>query len=356
MNDEDNEVTESPVTTMAIAQAREAGLWSSLVQMAGAEPRNWGKIIREATAMVTHSDEGAAKCSYAFERGGKMIVGPSISLAKALQAAAGKIAVRVRSSHETETAVVVDVAALDLCSMNYVEVQASRRIVNSRGQRFNEDMISVTRAAAMSIAHRNGVLRLIPDFVIEAVYQASKDCAVGDIVSIASRREKAIDVMHKAGVTDAMILDVLKLQTLDQIMADELLVLRSLYKQMRDEGKPVEEVFRVGGLMAADEARAAQDRIRSTQAPTNGTAKPNGNGTAQAKEETAPPPVPPSSEPSGEPTPEEKAKIEAREKAEAAAYVEPTKPPQKRGGPNHGPARRGGQDSETRSNGQPWDE
>lgn len=335
MNDEDNEVTESPVTTMAIAQAREAGLWSSLVQMAGAEPRNWGKIIREATAMVTHSDEGAAKCSYAFERGGKMIVGPSISLAKALQAAAGKIAVRVRSSHETETAVVVDVAALDLCSMNYVEVQASRRIVNSRGQRFNEDMISVTRAAAMSIAHRNGVLRLIPDFVIEAVYQASKDCAVGDIVSIATRREKAIDVLHKAGVTDAMILDVLKLQTTDQIMADELLVLRSLYKQMRDDGKTVEEVFRVGAMAATDEAKAAADRIRNGKA----SAPPAEVVNQQTGEVTT-----------SEPTPEEKAEIERREKAEAAAHAQPKKTPKP------APKTSVVLDPGLRSNGEPWDE
>ena len=307
---EDAEITEGPVTTVSMAKAREEGLWTSLVDMAQLRERDWGKVMREATAMVTYSEEAALRCGYAFERGGKMIVGPSINLAKALQAAAGMIAVRVRSSHETATQVVVDIAALDLCKMNYVEVQVSRKIVGKDGRRFNEDMINVTRAAAQAIGHRNGVLNLMPQFVIDAVYLASKQCAVGDIESVAGRRATAIDLLHKALVTDDMILKALGLQTLDQIMVDELLVLRTMYRQMRDEGKSVEEVFQPGAMEAIQEAKASEEKLRAASAVAKEKAP--AKAKAKAKEE------PKSEPPTGEPSAEEKAAIIAAENAEAA--------------------------------------
>ncbi len=309
---EDGEVIEGEVTTVAVEQAREQGLWTSLAQLAQQQPRDWGQVIRSATKMVTVDEDTAIKCHYAFERGGKMIVGPSITLAKAIQAAAGRIAIRVRGSHETASTVVVDVAALDLCNLNYVEVQVSRKILDKNGRRFNEDMINVTRAAAASIGHRNGVLRLVPDFVIDTVYDAAHACAVGDIQSIASKRAVSLDKLHKAGVTDDMILRFLNLQTTEQIMGDELIVLRTAFKQMREDGKTPEQAFAAPGTMAAaDEAKAAEARIRGA---ANGKPEPTVMQATVAKANEVE-----KAEKPAEPTPEEKAAIEAREKAEARA-------------------------------------
>ena len=230
-------------TGSRVEQAREEGLWTSLVKLARKEPRDWRLIVREAVAMVTFSEDAAKACFYALPRGGKQIVGPSIHLAKAIQASAGSIAIRARSVREDEKFVEVSVAAMDLCKMNYVEVSARRRITDKSGNRYNQDMIDMTANAAMSIAHRNGVLRLIPEFVVSQVASAARQCAIGDIASLAEKRADALEILHKARVTDDRILSVLDVQTTDQIDGDGLLVLGSLYRQMRDEGKTIEEAF-----------------------------------------------------------------------------------------------------------------
>ena len=52
--------------------------------------------------------------------------------------------------------------ALDLETNLGIEIEVRRKILDKHGNRFSEDMIHTTGLAAVAVAYRNAVLRIIP--------------------------------------------------------------------------------------------------------------------------------------------------------------------------------------------------
>lgn len=246
------EVYETPIQAVQLNTASEAlaersasegAMLESMFLMSQRVPRNIGAAIDNAIALATLDKETAEKCFYAFKRGGKMIVGPSIRMAEILQQCWGRMFVTTRQVAVTRKVVIVEGRAIDLASLACVATEVSRRITTSSGETFNDDMITVTGNAAQSIARRNAILALVPVPLRKKVEDAARKCAHGDTKSHTERRTVALNKVGKLGVSQDRILAVLERQSIEEVTPDDLLVLASLYEQIVEEGKDADFLF-----------------------------------------------------------------------------------------------------------------
>lgn len=233
----------SPADAVAVRSASEGAMLESMFLMSQRVPRNVSKAIDNAIALATLDKETAEKCFYAFKRGGKMIVGPSIRMAEILQQCWGRMFVTTRQVAVTRKVVIVEGRAIDLASLACVATEVSRKITTSSGETFNEDMITVTGNAAQSIARRNAIFALVPVPLRKKVEDAVRKCAHGDVKSHSERRTVAFAKVGKLGVSQDRILAVLDKASFDEVTPEDLLILASLYEQITEEGKDPDALF-----------------------------------------------------------------------------------------------------------------
>ena len=123
-------------------------------------PRQISVVAKNILSTVTLDEETAAECMYALPRGGKPIQGPSIRFAEAVKAFYGnnRSASRVVHVDRAEKVVVAEGIFHDLETNTATRSEVRRRIVDSKGRLYSDDMIIVTGNAAGSIALRNSIL------------------------------------------------------------------------------------------------------------------------------------------------------------------------------------------------------
>ena len=184
-------------------------------------PRSVTKFLREAVSLATFSIEVAESCMYSVPRGGKMITGPSVRLAEMVATTWGNLHVGARVIDAGETELTAQAVAWDLQSNVRVTVEAQRSIMSKRG-RFDDDMIRVTGMAAISIALRNAIFRIVPRAYVEAVYVKARECAVGDLKTLVARRDDAFAWFGKLGVTPDRMLARLEIKGPDDFTLDHL--------------------------------------------------------------------------------------------------------------------------------------
>ena len=136
--------------------------------------RNITAFKRQAMDMATLDDETAASCFYCLPRGGKKIMGPSARLAEIVASAWGNMRAQSKVVEVNDKEVVAEGACWDLEKNVLISVQVRRRITDSKGIRFNDDMIVVTGNAASSIALRNAVFKVVPAAMTKSIYEAVK--------------------------------------------------------------------------------------------------------------------------------------------------------------------------------------
>jgi len=184
-------------------------------------PRSVSKFLREACSLATFSVEIAESCMYSVPRGGKMITGPSVRLAEMCATSWGNLHVGARVIDATETEVIAQAVAWDLERNVRLTVEAQRSIVGKRG-RFDDDMIRVTGMAAISIALRNAIFRVIPRAYVQAVYDKARQVAVGDAKTLGARRDDLLARLGKMGATQERVLARLGLKGPEDISLEHV--------------------------------------------------------------------------------------------------------------------------------------
>lgn len=184
-------------------------------------PRSVSKFLRNASSLATFSVEIAESCMYSVPRGGKMITGPSVRLAEMCATSWGNLHVGARVIDATDTEVIAQAVAWDLEANVRLTVEAQRSIVGKRG-RFDDDMIRVTGMAAISIALRNAIFRVIPRAYVQAVYDKARQVAVGDAKTLAARREDLLARLGKMGATQERVLARLGLKGTEDISLEHV--------------------------------------------------------------------------------------------------------------------------------------
>lgn len=211
-------------------------------------PRDLRRAINNSVAMATMDIPTAQSCGYALPRGGKPITGPSVHLAKLIVSNYGNIRAEAKVVQITDKQVISRGTCWDLENNVATAFEVRRSIVGRTGQRFSDDMITVTGNAANSIAYRNAVFSVIPRAITDKVYQAAQRTITGDLSDedkIIARRKKCIDFFKdEFGISEQEVVMLCGKQTVNQIKANEIALLLGITQSLTDGDTTVDDLMK----------------------------------------------------------------------------------------------------------------
>lgn len=241
-----------PVEAQSLQQAPvdvlERANVDSQVATAKQYPRNIRRSIDNSIVMATMDNETAQSCGYALPRGGKPITGPSVHLAKIIVSNWGNMRTEAKVVQITDKQIISRGTAWDLETNVASAFEVRRSIIDKKGNRFSDDMITVTGNAANSIAYRNAVFSVVPKAVVDKVYKAAQKCITGDLSDnekLLKRRTDAINYFKDEwGITEEEVVKLCGKQTVNQIKADEIALLLGMVQSLKDGDTTVDELMK----------------------------------------------------------------------------------------------------------------
>lgn len=245
------------------------------IATARAFPRSVTDFLREATELVTLTEDMAASCIYSLPRDGKVVAGPSARFAEMIQNSYGNNRAGGRVIGEEGNFIVAQGVYHDLQKNTMVTMEVKRRITDKNGRKFKDDMVGVTGNAAASIAHRNAVLKGIPKPIWLPVYEAARRVAIGDITTLVDRRDRALGRFMQIGVTPDMICAKLKIKGVADIGLEELEILTGLKTAIQEGARP-EELFAEDKPETSAKVAAFADRVTAKKKPQTEEVKVDG--------------------------------------------------------------------------------
>ena len=219
----------------------------SQVATAKQYPRSIKRSIDNSIVIATMDAETAQSCGYALPRGGKPITGPSVHLAKIIVSNWGNMRTESKVVQITDKQIISRGTAWDLETNVASAFEVRRNIVDSKGKRFSDDMITVTGNAANSIAYRNAVFPVIPRAMVDKVYKAAQKYITGDLSDeekLIKRRTDAINYFNdEYGITEAEVIKLCGKHTVQQIKANEIALLLGMVQSLKDGDTTVDELM-----------------------------------------------------------------------------------------------------------------
>jgi hypothetical protein len=228
------------------------------ITTAHAYPRSITRAVKQITTLATLDDQSAAECIYALPRGGKPIKGPSIRLAEIIAGQWGNNRSGTRVVHVDRVEKYVEAEGVfhDLETNVASTARVRRRIVDSKGRLYNDDMIIVTGNAACAIAKRNAILAGVPKAVWRAAYNAVEGVIAGDVKTLAERRPVVLKAFAAFGVKPEQICAALEIGGIDDITIEHLVTLTGMHSSLKSGEETVESMFpKTGDASTATAAR-----------------------------------------------------------------------------------------------------
>lgn len=220
----------------------------SQVATAKRYPRDIRRSIDNSVVMATMNQETAQSCSYALPRGGKPITGPSVHLAKIIVSNWGNMRTEAKVVQITDKQVISRGTCWDLETNVASAFEVRRSIIGKNGQRFSDDMITVTGNAANSIAYRNAVFAVIPKAITDRVYYAAQKFITGDLSDYDKLLKVRTGVLNNFknnyGITEEEVVKMCGKQTANQIGADEISMLMGTIQALKDKDTTVDELMK----------------------------------------------------------------------------------------------------------------
>lgn len=220
------------------------------IATAKAYPRSITKSLREATELATLDEDTAASMFFSLPRGKnsdgtkKYIEGPSARLAEVMAYSWQNLRADADIIAEDKTTVTAMGTCFDLEKNVAIRVRVKRRITDSKGRRYNDDMIGVTSNAAISIALRNAVFKVVPRAFVDRIYHLARKASLGEAGTMTQKRQNAVAWFAKAGVTSEQLFALLGIAGIDDIGEDEYIRLRGLMTAIKEGETSIEETFR----------------------------------------------------------------------------------------------------------------
>lgn len=280
---EETETVESlPIVNAAMAlSAAERGAIDIQITTAKQYPRSVDKALKEALTLATMDEVTAESMFYTLERKEKnerkFISGPSVRLAEVLAYAWTNL--RVDGDIESEDGRFVNAVGtcFDLERNVAMRTRTRRRITNKNGVRYGDDMVAVTANAAVSLAVRNAIVRVIPRVFVDRIYNEARRAALGDAKTMSSKRQNGLAWFRTHGATDAQVFALLNVKGIDDVGEEQYLTLRGLMNSVKEGATTIEQLFRAptsdgtADLNAAlginKPAASATPEPKSTEAP-----------------------------------------------------------------------------------------
>lgn len=250
---QDGEIVETGVPLspeqMSLAVSLTKAEIDQQVATAKTYPRSIARVTQNILSLVTIDEEAAKECNYALPRGGKPITGPSIRLAEIVAGQWGnnRNGARVLHVDRAEKYVEAEGVFLDLETNTATTARVRRRIVDSKGRLYNDDMIIVTGNAACSIAKRNAILGGVPKAVWRKAHEAALATIKGDIKTLSERRDAAMKAFAAFGVKPEQIFAALQIGGVDDITLETMPTLIGMHAALKSGEETVESMFGNGG-------------------------------------------------------------------------------------------------------------
>ena len=202
-------------------------------------PRSIEQFKNDALALATLDEETAGSMFYSLKRGrgedAKVIEGPSVRLAEVCGSSWGHFRYGSRSEVTDSRFVTGQGMAFDLQKNVAAAIEVKRRITGRDGRTYSEDMIVVTQNAAMSIALRNAIFKVIPFALVKPIYEAAKLASLGKGMTMEQRRQRALDwFVTKQHAKVADVLHFLERKGLEDISIEDLQTLQGLRTAIMD--------------------------------------------------------------------------------------------------------------------------
>lgn len=228
-------------------------------------PRSLGTFKKAAISMACLDVETASSCFYALKRSGKTIEGPSVRLAEIVASAWGNVRYGSRVIEIGQEFITAEGSCHDLERNVASTSEVRRRIKDSKGRRYSDDMIVVTANAACAVAMRNAIFKVVPGAFIKPVLDSVRQTAIGDARTLADTRATALDYFHKMGLTDERILATLDRQSVEDIGLEDVATLKGLATAIKDGETTVDEAFPLPSAPKKDAPNGTQGQSRSQQ-------------------------------------------------------------------------------------------
>lgn len=224
-------------------------------------PRSIVEFRKEVLMMVTLNEKVAQECMYSLPRDGKNIEGPSARFAEVVASAWGNSRAGARVVSDAGDFVTAQGVFHDLQRNVAITYEVQRRITNKSGQRFKADMIGVTANAACSIALRNAILKGVPKAFWSDMYDAARETAIGNVQTLSSRRQRALQVLQKMGVQPDTVFAFLQVKGVEDVTLDHLATLFGITTALKEGDTTPEQAFSLQTIAAA--ATASVPRSKS---------------------------------------------------------------------------------------------
>lgn len=211
-------------------------------------PRDIVRAEEEARSIIKSDKETAAQCYYSLPpRDGKSIEGPSVRLAEILVYTMQNIRVdsQVVGESADGKAMICQGTAFDAERNIASRVQVRRRIVDRNNRRYGEDVINQTTNAAISIAGRNAVFKVVPRFLADKLYKEAMKIAVGSDDEISANIKKWAAYFEEKGIDEKTLLKHLGRRSLKGIKQSDAQYLIGLRSAIEDGEASIKEVFAV---------------------------------------------------------------------------------------------------------------
>lgn len=218
------------------------------IATAKAYPRSIAQFKRDTKDLACYDEKTAQSMFYSIPRGGKNIVGPSIRLAEICLATWGNLRVECRIVEQTKKSVTVEAACWDIEKNSAIKEQKTRKIYGKKlkdGTMLppDEDMINLATNAALSVALRNAIFRIVPRVYVIAAMEEAKIIALGKGKSLKDRRNDCVEYSKLMGISvERLVAACEGAKGMEDIGEDELIFLRGLFTSVK-EGMAIEEAF-----------------------------------------------------------------------------------------------------------------
>lgn len=213
------------------------------IATAKAFPRSLTQFRDKALSMATFSEEIAAACTYALPRGGSRLEGPSIRLAEIVAASYTNVQYGGRVISNDGKMITAQGVCIDLENNVKATVEVNRKITDKTGKTFNQDMQVMTGNAAIAIAVRNAIFKVIPGALVASIQEKAKEVARGTAETLVVRRDKAIAYFKSIGVKEEQLCAVLEIKKLGDIDLDKLETLTGMKAAIKNGEATVQGLF-----------------------------------------------------------------------------------------------------------------
>ena len=220
----------------------------SQVSTAKQYPRDIRRSIDNSIVIATMNQETAQSCGYALPRGGKLITGPSVHLAKIIVSNWGNIRTEAKVVQITDKQIISRGTCWDLETNVASAFEVRRSIVDSKGKRFSDDMITVTGNAANSIAYRNSVFAVIPQAITNRVYEAAQKLITGDLSDADKLLKKRTSIVNSFkndyAISEEEVVKLCGKQTVNQINTSAISTLIGILQSLKDGDTSVDNLMK----------------------------------------------------------------------------------------------------------------